>query len=57
MLDYILDDIDRVLLLTVDPGYHSQPIITQAINKIKNLSSILNETGSDSVNIVVDAYH
>ena len=55
-LDYILDDIDRVLLLTVDPGYHSQPIITQAINKIKNLSSILNETGSDSVNIVVDGH-
>lgn len=55
-LDYILDDIDRVLLLTVNPGFHSQPIIKQAINKIKNLSIILEETGSDLVNIVVDGH-
>ena len=55
-LDYILDDIDRVLLLTVNPGFHSQPIVKQVINKIKKLSMILEETGSDLVNIVVDGH-
>ncbi len=55
-LDYILDDIDRVLLLTVNPGFHSQPIIKQAIKKIKKLSIILEETGSDLVSIVVDGH-
>ena len=55
-LDYILDDIDRVLLLTVNPGFHSQPIVKQAINKIKKLSTILDETGSTSIKIVVDGH-
>ena len=55
-LDYILDDVDRVLLLTVNPGFHSQPIFKQAINKIKKLSLILNETASSSVSIVVDGH-
>ena len=54
-LDYILDDIDRVLLLTVDPGFHSQPLVKQAISKIKKLSLIFEETSSD-VNIVVDGH-
>ena len=55
-LDYILDDVDRVLLLTVNPGFHSQPIVKQAITKIKKLSLILAETGSDSIKIVVDGH-
>ena len=54
-LDYILDDIDRVLLLTVDPGFHSQPVVKQAINKIKKLSLIFEETASD-IKIVVDGH-
>lgn len=55
-LEYILDDVDRVLLLTVNPGFHSQPIVKQAINKIKKLSTILDETGSTSIKIVVDGH-
>ena len=55
-LDYILEDIDRVLLLTVNPGFHSQPIVKQAIDKIKNLSSILKDTDSSTVSIVVDGH-
>ena len=55
-LDFILEDIDRVLLLTVDPGFHSQPIIKQAMRKVKNLSSLLQETDSLDVDIVVDGH-
>tara|TARA_B100001027_G_C16249723_1_gene323798 strand:- start:621 stop:1340 length:720 start_codon:yes stop_codon:yes gene_type:complete len=55
-LDYILKDIDRVLLLTVNPGFHSQPLVKQVVDKIKKLSIILEETQKDSVEIVVDGH-
>ena len=54
MLDYILDEIDRVLILTVNPGYHSQPLVKQAVDKIKNLKKILEELGQTNISIVVD---
>lgn len=55
-LDFILEDIDRVLLLTVDPGFHSQPLIKQAMGKIKKLSQLLGETDSSNIDIVVDGH-
>ena len=55
-LDFILEDIDRVLLLTVDPGFHSQPIIKQAMRKVKNLYALLKETDSLHIDIVVDGH-
>ena len=55
-LDYILEDIDRVLLLTVNPGFHSQPIVKQSITKIHKLSMILEETSTDKVSLVVDGH-
>ena len=41
MLDYILNEIDRVLILTVNPGFHSQPLVKQSIGKIKDLKELL----------------
>ena len=54
MLDYILDEIDRVLILTVNPGFHSQPLVKQAIIKIKNLNRILEESGQKHIKIIAD---
>ena len=54
MLDYILDEIDRVLILTVNPGFHSQPLVKQAIVKIKHLSKILEESGQNKIQIIAD---
>jgi ribulose-phosphate 3-epimerase len=54
MLDYILDEIDRVLILTVNPGFHSQPLVKQAIVKIKHLSKILEYSGQTKIKIVAD---
>ena len=54
MLDYILDEIDRVLILTVNPGFHSQPLVKQAIIKIKNLNKILEESGQKHIKIIAD---
>ena len=53
-LDYILDEIDRVLILTVNPGYHSQPLVKKSIGKIKNLKILLSESGYTNIDIVVD---
>ena len=55
-LDYILEDIDRVLLLMVNPGFHSQPLVQQVVDKIKKLSLKLEESQTDSVAIVVDGH-
>ncbi len=53
-LEYILDEIDRVLILTVNPGFHSQPLVKQAIIKIKNLTNLLEETAMYGISIVSD---
>lgn len=43
VLDYILDDLDMVLLMTVNPGFGGQSYISSMTNKIRALKQILNE--------------
>jgi ribulose-phosphate 3-epimerase len=38
VLDYILPDIDLVLLMTVNPGYGGQKLISNIIPKVKQLA-------------------
>lgn len=40
-LEYIIEDIDVVLLMTVNPGYKGQPLVPQTIKKIANLKKII----------------
>lgn len=53
-LEYVLPEIDRVLVLTVNPGFHSQPLVKQAVSKIKRLKSLLEDTSMEHISIVVD---
>ncbi|MDI6604657.1 MAG: ribulose-phosphate 3-epimerase [Thermoanaerobacteraceae bacterium] len=39
MLEYVLSDIDMVLLMTVNPGFGGQKFIDSMINKISDLNS------------------
>ncbi|MBH10760.1 MAG: ribulose-phosphate 3-epimerase [Candidatus Marinimicrobia bacterium] len=42
-LEYIIEDIDLVLIMTVNPGYKGQPLVPKAIRKIKDLRKMIND--------------
>jgi ribulose-phosphate 3-epimerase len=51
LLDYVLDDLDMVLLMSVNPGFGGQKFIANTINKIEKLRNTLN---GRSIDIEVD---
>jgi ribulose-phosphate 3-epimerase len=44
-LDYILEDIDMVLIMSVNPGFGGQAFIPSALNKIRSLRKLIGERG------------
>ncbi len=46
-LDYVMDDVDMVLLMSVNPGYGGQSFIPAVMKKIERLRAMINETGRD----------
>ncbi len=53
-LDHVLEDIDGVLIMSVNPGYAGQKLIPQCIKKIAGLKEMLIKNGRESVEIEVD---
>ncbi len=54
-IQHVLDDVDLVLIMSVNPGFGGQKFIPDALNKIKNVDNLLRENGNrDSVEIEVD---
>lgn len=54
ILDYILGDLDVVLLMTVNPGFGGQSFLPVMLNKIQVIRRKLNERGFRSIPIEVD---
>ena len=54
VLDYVLDDIDAVLLMTVNPGFAGQKLIPQTLKKITDCREYLDTRGYSHVEIEVD---
>ena len=54
VLDCMLDDIDAILVMTVNPGFAGQKLIKSTLNKIRKLRAYLNEKGYQSIEIEVD---
>ena len=54
VLDYVLDDIDAVLLMTVNPGFAGQKLIPQTLQKITDCRHYLDSRGYSHVEIEVD---
>ena len=48
VLDYVLEDLDLVLLMTVNPGFGGQSIIEGCIPKIQALRAIMDRRGSEA---------
>ena len=44
-LEEVLDQVDQVLIMTVNPGFGGQSIIPSTINKVRRLRQILKECG------------
>ena len=50
----LLDVVDMVLVMTVNPGFGGQSLIFGALDKVKALRKYMNENGFDKVDIQVD---
>ena len=53
-LDSVLDDIDAVLVMTVNPGFAGQKLVQSTLKKIKNLREYLDNAGYSHIEIEVD---
>ena len=54
MVEDVLDDVDGVLLMTVNPGFAGQKLVPQTLDKITRLRTMLDEAGHSQVLIEVD---
>jgi len=54
MLEDVLDDLDAVLIMTVNPGFAGQALIPATLDKIKRLRGMLDERGRSDILIEVD---
>lgn len=54
VLEPILQDLDLVLIMTVNPGFGGQSFIPYSLVKLRQLRAALNERGLDGVHVQVD---
>ena len=47
MLDYLIDDIDLVLVMSVNPGFGGQKFIPDALRKIESIANMVAKRGLD----------
>lgn len=53
-VDYVLEDLDMVLVMSVNPGFGGQKFIPSALRKIRQIRDMANERGLDDLWIEVD---
>ena len=54
VLENILDDVDAVLVMTVNPGFAGQKLIPSTLGKISALRKYLDKNGYENIEIEVD---
>lgn len=45
VLDHLLDQLDLILIMSVNPGFAGQPFIPSSLNKIRKTRALINMTG------------
>ncbi|MFC4775485.1 ribulose-phosphate 3-epimerase [Paenibacillus sp. GCM10023252] len=53
-LEAVLDDVDLVLIMTVNPGFGGQSFIPSSLGKLRQLRAMLDERGRKDTHIQVD---
>ncbi|NOW47875.1 ribulose-phosphate 3-epimerase [Novosphingobium sp. SG751A] len=53
MLDYLIDDIDLVLVMSVNPGFGGQKFISSQLRKIEAIRKMIDKTGRE-IHLEVD---
>ena len=53
-LEYVLDDLDLVLLMTVNPGFGGQAFLPAVVEKVRALRELLDRKGYSHIEIEVD---
>lgn len=48
-LEHLLEEIDQVLIMSVNPGFGGQSFIKTALNKIEDLRSMIDKKGLDTI--------
>ena len=47
ILDYLIDDLDLILVMSVNPGFGGQSFIDSQLRKIENIRQRIEDTGKD----------
>ncbi len=53
-IEYVLDDVDMILLMSVNPGFSGQSFIPATYHKIRDLRQMLHDAGKSHIKIQVD---
>lgn len=54
-LEYVVEDVDNIILMMVNPGYQGQSLVPQTLNKIEKLDKMLKDMNlRNKVSISVD---
>lgn len=53
-VECVLDDVDAVLIMTVNPGFAGQKLVKSTLKKIKELREYLDNNGYEHIEIEVD---
>jgi ribulose-phosphate 3-epimerase len=54
VLEYILDEIDLILIMTINPGFGGQSFLTSMLPKIRQTRELLERHGRKDIHIQVD---
>ena len=54
VVEYVLDDVEMVLIMSVNPGFGGQSFIDQTFTKLRDLDSMASRAGRSDLRIEVD---